>query len=106
LLNTCKYWIVYNGLSNESVIAHSNSDWAQDPESHKSVTGYFTLMAHGVTSQMSCQQKTVALSSTEAKYMALSDCGHQLAWMRSLLNEISFNVPTPHIYGNNLGSLF
>ena len=26
LLNTCKYWIVYNRLSNESVVAHSNSD--------------------------------------------------------------------------------
>ena len=26
LLNTCKYWIVYNELSNESVVAHSNSD--------------------------------------------------------------------------------
>jgi len=51
---------------------------------------------------MSCQQKTVALSSTEAEYIALSDCGCQLAWTRSLLN---FNVPTPYIYGNNLGSL-
>jgi len=38
--------------------------------------------------------------------MALSDCGYQLAWTRSLLNEVSFNVPTPYIYDNNLGSLF
>ena len=26
--------------------------------------------------------------------------------MRSLLNEIGFNIPTSHIYGNNLGLLF
>ena len=26
LLNTYKYWIVYNGLNNESVITHSNSN--------------------------------------------------------------------------------
>ena len=38
--------------------------------------------------------------------MALSDCSCQLVWMRNLLNEVSFNVPTPHIYGNNHGSLF
>jgi len=50
---------------------------------------------------MSHQQKTVALSSTEAKYIALSNCGHQLAF-----NEVSFNISTPHIYGDNLGSLF
>jgi len=63
-------------------------------------------MAHGATSWISHQQKTVALSSTETEYMALSDCGHQLAWTRSLLNEIGFNVPTPYIYDDNLGSLF
>ena len=26
--------------------------------------------------------------------------------MRNLFNKISFNIPTPHIYDNNLGSLF
>ena len=26
--------------------------------------------------------------------------------MRSLLNEVGFNVPTSHIYGDNLGLLF
>jgi len=79
LLNTCKYWIVYDKLSNKSIIAHSDSDWTQDPESHKSVTGYFTLIAHRVTFWMSHQQKTVTLSSTETEYIAFSDYGCQLA---------------------------
>jgi len=87
-------------------MAHSNSDWAQDLESCKSVTGYVTLMAHGVIFWMSHQQKTIALSSTETEYMALSDCSHQLVWIRNLLNEVSFNIPTPHIYGDSLSSLF
>jgi len=55
LFNTCKYWIVYNGLSNESVVIYSDLDWAQDLESCKSVTDYFTLMAHRVTSWISHQ---------------------------------------------------
>jgi len=70
------------------------------------MTGYFTLMTYKVTFWISYQQKIVALSLTEAEYIAFSDCGHQLAWMRSLLNEVSFNVPTPHIYSDNLSSLF
>jgi len=49
LLNTCKYQIVYDGLSNKSVVAHSDLDWIQNPESCKSVTGYFTLMTCRVT---------------------------------------------------------
>ena len=48
----------------------------------------------------------VALSSTETKYIALSDCSHQLVWTRNLLNEVSFNIPTSHIYSDNLISLF
>jgi len=42
--------IVYNKLNNEFIVAYSNSDWAQDLESHKFMTGYFTLMAHEITS--------------------------------------------------------
>ena len=55
---------------------------------------------------MSYQQKTVALSSTKAEYIVLFDCGHQLVQTRSLLNKVSFNISTPHIYGDNLGLLF
>ena len=75
LLNTYKYQIAYGGLSNKSIIAYSNLDWAQDPELHKFMTGYFTLMAQEVTFWMSYQQKTIALSLTKAEYIALSDCG-------------------------------
>ena len=55
LLDTYKYWIVYDGLSNKSVITYSNSDSAQDSESHKSLTIYFILIAHRVISWISCQ---------------------------------------------------
>jgi len=79
LLNTYKYQIVYDGLSNESIVAYSDSDWAQNPESCKSMTCYFTLIAHGVTFWISCQQKTIALSLTKAEYMALFDYGCQIA---------------------------
>ena len=105
-LDLCKYWIVYDKLSNESVVAHFDSDQAQDLESHKSMTSYFTLIAYEVTSQMSCQQKTIALSLTNAEYIAFSDYNHRLVWTRNLLNKVIFSVPTPYIYGNNHNSLF
>ena len=50
LLNTCKYHIVYDRLSNKSVVAHSNSERAQDSKSHKFMTDYFTLIAYKVIS--------------------------------------------------------
>jgi len=71
LLATCRYQLVYNGLSNELLVAYSDSDWGQDHEHCKSTTGYFTMLAQGITSWLSCKQKSVALSSTEAEYMVL-----------------------------------
>jgi len=106
LLATCRYRLVYNGLSNELLVAYSDSDWGQDHEHCKSTTGYFTMLAQGITSWLSHKQKLVALSSTEAKYMALSDCSCQLVWTSNLLSKIGFDIPILHLYGDNLGSLF
>ena len=53
LFNTCKYQIVYDRLSNKSVMIYSDLDWAEDPESCRYITSYFTLIAHGVIFWMS-----------------------------------------------------
>ena len=50
--------------------------------------------------------KTVALSSTEAEYMALSDCSRQAVWIQSLLKELGISIPTIPICGDNQGSIF
>jgi len=50
LLATRRYWLVYNESSNESLIAYSDFDWGQDHKHCKSTTGYFTMLAQGITS--------------------------------------------------------
>jgi len=51
-------------------------------------------------------QKTIALSSTEAEYMALSDCSRQMVWYKSLLTEIGFEMEPLPIAGDNQGAIF
>jgi len=51
-------------------------------------------------------QKTVALSSTEAEYMALSDCSCQVVWMHTLLGELGYALRPIPICGDNQGSIF
>ena len=51
-------------------------------------------------------QKTVALSSTEAEYMALSDCSCQVVWMHTLLGELGYALRPRPICGDNQGSIF
>ena len=56
------------------LLAYTDSDWAADKATRQSVTGYFFKIANGIPSWQSQAQKTVAQSSTEAEYMALSYC--------------------------------
>ncbi|POM74888.1 LOW QUALITY PROTEIN: Integrase catalytic core protein [Phytophthora palmivora] len=47
--------------------------WAGDIESRRSTSGYAFMMNGGCISWRSKKQRTVALSSTEAEYMALTE---------------------------------
>jgi hypothetical protein len=51
-------------------------------------------------------QKTVALSSTEAEYMSLSDASRQLVWIRSLMHELRFMIGPLPLCGDNQGAIF
>ena len=46
------------------------------------------------------------LSSTEAEYMALSDCSRQVVWMHTLMGELSHKLKPIPICGDNQGSIF
>nr|GEX21957.1 hypothetical protein [Tanacetum cinerariifolium] len=47
------------------------------------------------------KQKTTAISSTEAKYFALSGCCAQILWMRSQLTDYGFQFNKIPLYYNN-----
>jgi len=68
------YHLVYKGGNQaKSLMAYTDSDWATDLAMWWSTTGYFALLASSIICWQSHLQKMVTLSSTEAKYMALSD---------------------------------
>ncbi|KAG5888949.1 hypothetical protein JTB14_012208 [Gonioctena quinquepunctata] len=50
-----------------------NADWANSSVDRKSHTGYVFIFCGSVISYNSVKQRTVALSSTEAEYMALAE---------------------------------
>ena len=106
LRGTSKYCLTYDGTSGEGLLACTDSDWASDPQQRRSQTGYFLKLAGGAISWVSRAQKTVALSSTEAEYMALSDCSRQVVWMHTLLGELGYNLNPVPICGDNQGSIF
>ena len=74
LVGTKGYYLVFKGAEGKGLAAYTDSDWASDPITRWSVTGYHLKLAGSPFAWQSRAQTTVAHSSTEAEYMALSDC--------------------------------
>ena len=72
-----------------SIQGYSDSDWAGDKEDRKSTSGYVFMLNNGPISWALKRQKTVALSSTEAEYMALILAAKETIWIRLLMTELS-----------------
>ena len=84
-----------------------DSDWGSDPDTMRSTTGYCMMLCGGAISWSSKKQPTVALSSTEAEFMAASSCVQDVLHIRMLLDELGFDIdaPTP-IYEDNNGCIY
>lgn len=61
------------GGSDITLSGHSDSDWAESLDDWRSTTGFLFNLGTHLVSWQSIRQPTVALSSTEAEYMALTD---------------------------------
>jgi hypothetical protein len=106
LVGTQNYRLTYDGASEQGLNATTDSNWASDATDRRSQSGYFVKLAGGLISWTSRAQKTIALSSTEAEYMALSDCSRQVVWMHTLMGELGYNLQPIPICGDNQGSIF
>jgi histone deacetylase 1/2 len=90
------------------VIAYVDSDWAANKVNRKSTTGYLVTIGGALISWQSKGQQTVTLSSTEAEYVAMSQCGQEIKFIAMLLNEVTGGkVTLPSILReDNTGAIF
>jgi hypothetical protein len=88
----------------ELLVGFSDSDWAGDVDTRRSVTAYVYQIAGGAVSWASRLQSTVALSSTEAEYMALCAAAQEGIQLRQLLADLGFKQEGPTvIFDDNQG---
>lgn len=76
----------------------------QDPVCVKSRTGFCLTLGGCPLLWVSKLQTEVALSTTEAEYIALSQSMRELLPMRRLLAEVCTNITIPHLQQANLHS--
>lgn len=91
-LKATKDWKLKLGCEGGKLLeAYSDSDWAGDPDTRKSTTGFVIFYAGGAVSWASRRQDCVSLSSMEAEYVALGETCQDVLWLRRLLSDIGEN---------------
>ena len=61
-----------------------DADWAGDLDHRRSTSGYVFNLFGGAISWMSKRQAVVALSTTEAEYMAATHASKEAVWLQRL----------------------
>jgi hypothetical protein len=110
LAGTKSHGITYSALPHKNRntnLFHGFADAAYaNADDCKSTSGYVFLEGGGAISWMSKKQSVIALSSTEAEYIALSEAGREACWLRSLYQELGYEQTQPTVIrGDNEGAL-
>ena len=82
---TVEYGLVYERRGSVQLAGFTNADWEICVEDWKSTSGCYFSIGSGVVSWFSRKQKSVALSSVEAEYMASIMASCEGMWLRKLL---------------------
>jgi hypothetical protein len=88
--------LVFGGhQASEQMVGYSDADWGNDLDTRRSVSGMAFVFAGAAVSWKSRRQATVALSSTEAEYIAAAEATAEAVWLQGLLDEIGVNQIRP-----------
>ena len=99
--------LVLGGSGSLELIGYSDSDYANCPDTSRSVSGHCFTLGSGMISWSSRKQRVVADSSCYAEYMALHDSAREGSFLRQLLEGLHFlpsNASSIHC-DNNAASI-
>ena len=82
--------LTLGGTNSLRLLGYSDSDYANCPDSSRSISSYCFSLGSGTISWMSKKQRVVADSSCYAEYIALHDSSHEVAFLRELLTGLGF----------------
>nr|GEY36183.1 retrovirus-related Pol polyprotein from transposon TNT 1-94 [Tanacetum cinerariifolium] len=81
-----------------SLTAYVDADHTRCQDTRCSTSGSAQFLGDKHVSWSSKKQKSIAISSTESKYVALFGCCAQMLWMRSQLTDYSFHFNKIPLY--------
>ena len=109
LAGTKDYGITYYGKptylqDKDFFYGYADASFANQDEG-RSTSGYVFISFGGAITWGSKKQTVIALSTTEAEYVALSEAGREAVWLLGLYQELGFQQRAALLMGDNDGSL-
>ncbi|KAG5869781.1 hypothetical protein JTB14_022626 [Gonioctena quinquepunctata] len=96
---------ISSDIDEDILYGYADADWARDRSDRKSNSGYlFKFM--GAMFDWRCKKQTsVALSSTEAEFISLSEASQQAIYLKGLLQDFQQDVTTTVMFEDNQSCL-
>ena len=107
LLKTVDVGLVFerDDTCNQYVIGYVDSDYVGDLDTRRLTTGYVFTLVGAPMNWKSTLQSTVALSTTEVKYMTLIKGVNEAIWLGGLLDELGVGQKQIFTYSDSQGAI-
>jgi hypothetical protein len=93
LKGTRNLCIVFKGQEHTTtIVGHSDADWGSNSNDRISFTGYVFIVSGGPVSWTSHKQTTVAQSTYDAEYMAISDASREAVARVQFFQELNIST--------------
>jgi hypothetical protein len=104
-LKGTKHFKISYGGGHLNPLGFPDADFANRIEDRKSVTGYVWFMNNGMIMWISHTQNTVALSTKDAEYIALSECSREAIARSQFLKELQISHEIPALLCDNTSAI-
>ena len=91
--------------SKDQLTGYSDSDWAGDHDDRHSTSGNVFVFGNGAITWTSKKQAVVALSTSEAEYIALSAAAQEAAWLQKLFSDLLMSSQPIVMMEDNQGAI-
>ena len=88
---TIKYGITYHHRVSLQPVGFVNSDHANDKDTQRSTNGHIFFVGGGPVSWSTKRQEMVAMSMTEAEYVAVLRAVQQVMWLLFFFDKVSLS---------------
>jgi hypothetical protein len=105
LRGTSDVGLIYGSDTECLVTGYSDSDYAGDVDTRRSMTGYVFTLGGSVVSWKATLQPTVTLSTTEAEYMALTEAAKEGIWLKGLVSDLGLHHDQATVYCDSLSAI-